>query len=457
MNKIDLTDHFSYSKLLLYSLPAIGNALAVTSFELIDGGFVSNLLGVTSFASVNLIAPLFFMFYAIGFMFGSGTSALVSKYMGKGDQKRGQQVFTMAVAVMVLVGVALGLTATALMPGLARMIGANEATLSECVAYGRPLMIFLPFHLINAAFLTLWITAGKSWMGFGLSIINGGGNVLMDWLFMGPLYMGVRGAALATSLASVITAVIIVAYFSRTRTASIRFVRFSLKDLRELRQICYNGLSEMVDSVAGNFTGLLINGRLLALFGEVGVAAMGVFSYVIGVFMTFFFGVSETAVTVVGYKYGEKNRAEIDSLLKKGLRLMLAAGVIAMLLCLLFASAIAGLYLGRSDEAFQLSVHVLRVGAFGCVLYGVVIFCSSFFTGLGDGLSSMLISGAMSVVCPIVIIYALPALFGANAIWFATPVTTVISATLCAILIQTRYVGWMNRMESKDEARGDGV
>jgi Na+-driven multidrug efflux pump len=176
---------------------------------------------------------------------------------------------------------------------------------------------------------------------------------------------------------------------------------------------------------------------------------MGVFGYVIEVFMTLFLGISETAITVVGYKYGEKNRMEIDDLLKTGLRLMLAAGVVAGLTCFVCSPIISELYLGKSDEALQLAVQVLRISAMGCLFYGIIIFCSSFFTGLGDGLSSMLISGMMSVACPIVLIYALPELFGRDAIWFVTPVTTVISAVLCVALLKTRYIGLMNRMDSK--------
>ena len=449
MRKIDLSEHFTCSKLLLYSLPTIGNALAITSFQLIDGSFIANMLGVVPFAAVNLVSPLFYMFYALGFMFGSGTSALVSQYMGKGDLSRGRRVFTMSMVVMTLVGLVLGSVFTVFMPSLLRLIGTSEEMMPYCLEYGRIMMVCLPFHLINAAFLTLWITAGKAVLGFWISIVNGSGNALMDWVLMGPFNMGIRGAALASSIAATLTAVVILCYFCRTQSSSLRFERFTIGSICDLWQICYNGMSEMVDSVAGNFTRLIINGRLFVLFGEIGIAAMGVFGYVIEVFMTFFLGVSETAITVTGYKYGEKDRDEIDDLLKKGLRLMLAVGVIAGLLCFLCAPIIAEWYLGKSADALQLSVHVLRISSVACVFYGLVIFCSSFFTGLGDGLSSLLISAALSVVSPIVLAYVLPELFGRNAIWFVIPVSVGISVILCAVLIRTRYAGLMNQLDSR--------
>ena len=452
MKKTELSDHFTWKKLLLYSLPAIGNALAITSFQLIDGGFVSNFLGVTPFAAVNLISPLFFMFYAVGFMFGAGTSALVSQCMGEGDGLRARRIFSMSLTAMTAAGLVLGVLAAVWMPHLAVLFRADENNLEYCVEYGRMLMVFLPLHLINAAFLTLWITAGKAWLGFAVSVINGAGNALLDWLFMGPLKWGVRGAALATSLASAATALIILGYFSRTKTASLSLVRFSMKDFRELGRICYNGLSEMMDSVAGNFTQMIINSRLLFFFGEVGVAAMGVFLYVISVFMAFFLGISETAVTVVGYKCGEKDGKEIHGILKGGLVLMLSAGAVAGVLCLLFSSPIAGLYLGYSDEAFRLSVHVLKISSLACLFYGVVLYCSSFFTGMGDGTASMLISVCMSVAGPIAMVYLLPSVFGRDAIWFAMPASAVLAALLCVGLLRTRYVRRIQQMNSEKQS-----
>ena len=174
MRKIDLSEHFTCSKLLLYSLPTIGNALAITSFQLIDGSFIANMLGVVPFAAVNLVSPLFYMFYALGFMFGSGTSALVSQYMGKGDLSRGRRVFTMSMVVMTLVGLVLGSVFTVFMPSLLRLIDTSEEMMPYCLEYGRIMMVCLPFHLINAAFLTLWITAGKAVLGFWISIVMTG-------------------------------------------------------------------------------------------------------------------------------------------------------------------------------------------------------------------------------------------------------------------------------------------
>ncbi len=439
MKKIELSEHFTWGKLLRYSLPAIGQMLAITSFQLVDGVFVSNYLGVTPFAAVNFISPAFLVLYGLGFMFGSGTSALVAQLMGEGERQKGREVFTLSMAAMVLLGAVLGALATALMPALARLVRATEAAIPYCVDYGRLLTAFLPAYLVNAAFQSLWITAEKPVLGMWVSVVNGALNVLLDWLFMGPLGWGVRGAALATSLSALITAGFTAVYYLRPNASSLRLVRVNLAHLRELGRICGNGFSEMVDGLTANLTQLVINGQLTRYIGEIGVAAMGVYNYVIELFMAVFFGISSTMVTVVGYQYGAKNRKELDSLTRTGSLLSVGLGVAMCLLCAAFAGPIAGVYLGYDDAARGLAMQALRISSMACLFYGFNLVVSSVFTGLGDGLASALIAVCESLAAPVAMVCLVPALFGANAIWYATPLASLITAILCAAMLKWRY------------------
>nr|AHF25278.1 MATE efflux family protein [uncultured bacterium Contig178] len=441
MKQINLTDHFTYGKLLRYSLPGIGNMLAITAFQLVDGYFVSNMLGGEPFAAVNLIFPLFMILYSLGFMFGAGASAVVAKCLGEDQSRKGKEIFTGTVTVMLITGLVLGILAAFLLPHVAPWLGATDATLEYCISYGRILLFFLGAFIVNAAFQTLWITAGKAWMGFLLSVITGISNAVLDWVFMGPLKMGVTGAALATALSAVAGMIVILVYFTCRNGSALRFVRFKTGILKELKAICFNGASSMVDAVSVNITSLVVNWQLMRFMGEKGVGAMGVFSYVSGVFMAYFFGICTTAITVAGYKYGEKNRTEIESLRKKGIFLMLSGGVVMTLLGFFLAGPISSLYVGYDPAAYDLTAHALRISAFAFLLYGFDIFCGSFFTGLGDGLGSILISGMLSLVMPILLILLLPALFGAGAIWFTSPLTTVFTAVLCILLNRFRYPG----------------
>lgn len=439
MKKIELSEHFTYSKLLRYSLPAIGQTLAISSFQVVDGFFVSRFLGVTAFSAVNIVSPAFFLLYYIGYMLGAGTSALVSKLRGEGEDSCAEQVFTMSVAFTVMLGIVLGLLTTVLVPKISVLIGASPADLPYCVSYGQMLTAFLPAYLINSSFLTLWITAEKALIGMIVAIINGGANALLDWLFMGPLNGGVKGAALATSLAAVLSAVITLVYFCRKNNSSLRFVRFPLRQVRDILKICSNGVGEMIDDVIGSITQLMMNVQLMRLFGEVGVAAMGVYSYVIEFFLAFFYGISTTAITVVGYKYGEQNKKELDSLVRKNTIIMLVSGALMFLLCFLLARPIADIYLDYNAPAFELATKVLRISAFSCLAFGFVVFSSALFTGLNDGLTASIIAISNALVMPLIMIYLLPALFGPDGIWFATPVAVVISAGICIVLLRFRY------------------
>ncbi len=451
MKKIELTEHFTYRKLLIYSLPAIGESLATTSFQMVDGGFVSNYLGVTSFAAVNIVSPVFYILYGLGFMFGSGTSAVVSQLMGEGNEKRAKQVFTMSIVAMTLLSAVLALVATLFMPSLSRLAGADDGNLAECITYGRLMTAFLPFYLINSAFMSLWITAEKSWIGLVVSISNGGLNILLDWLFMGPLGLDIAGAALATSVSAIAASSFTIVYFCRKNSSSLRFIRFGKEQIRELIQICSNGLSEMVDAISVNVTQLLMNNRLALLFGELGIAAMGVYTYVSEFFMAVFFGLSSTCLTVVGYKYGEKDKQELSSLVRKNTVLTLSFGVIMCLISVLLANPVSGLYLGYDDEAFELAAAVLRISSLACLGYGFVLFVSALFTGMGDGITSAIIAAANSLIMPIIMMYLLPALFGADGIWYATPMATLFTALLCILFLRVNYPRSIAALDSPAE------
>lgn len=439
MKKIELSEHFTCSKLLRYSLPSIGNMLVLTSFQVIDGFFVSNLLGINPFAAVDLIYPVIMVLQAVGFMFGAGSSAFVSRTLGEGDEDKARQYFTMSVAALAIVSILLGALSAILMPSITVIAGATEATMSFCIIYGRTLSCFLPAFLINAAFQTLWITAEKASLGLLISVLYGVSNAFMDWLFMAVFKWGIKGAALATSIASLISALMIIFYFLFPNNSRLRFVRFSRECLKSLGGVLYNGSSEMVEGIAGNFTAVLTNHQLIRYLGEIGVTGMGVFNFVMSVIMSVFFGISTTTVTVAGYKVGQKDRKELAGVLRNDIILNLALGVAAAVFVALIARPVASVYLGYDVQAFQLAVTALTVGSLSCLFYGFDIVTSSFFTGLGDGLASAVIALFLALITPICTIYILPACFGAQAIWYCVPCNTAITAFVCLLFLLIRY------------------
>lgn len=439
MRKIELSEHFTMGKTLVYSLPSIFEILAITSFQLVDGYFVSNMLGITPFAAVTMISPVFFLLYALGFMFGEGASALVSQYMGEGNKKRGCEIFSMTTVVMIIFGTVTAVAAALLMPVFAHLVGADESNLGYCVTYGRLLVIFLPAYLVNTAYMSLWITAEKGWLGMIVAALNGLTNIVLDVFFMGPLKMGVGGAALASSIAALIAALITVIYFISPNKSSLRYTRFALKDIRELIQICTNGASSMVDSVAGNLTHLLMNRQLLKYVGELGVVAMGVYDYVNELFIAVLYGIAATAVTVVGYKYGEKKRDELNGLIKNNTILSLLLGAVLYIVFVICAGPVAKLYVGYDLNSYTLTVKVMRIMGLSCIVIGFNLFVSSFFTGLGNGLISAVISICGSLIAPVFALIIVPGLFGGDALWFAMPAATLVTSAVCVVMLIKQY------------------
>lgn len=439
MEKIKLSRHFGWKELLIYSLPAIGNMLAITSFGVIDGFFAANLLGEDAFVATLLIGPFFFVVYAIGFMFGSGTSAQVSRHLGSGDEEKGRRIFSMSVFMAILTGVVLGIVFSGLMPYIAEFLQADEGSYQYCVDYGRILFLFLPAFMISSAFQSLWITAECAVIGLIASVCQGILNVFLDWLLMGPFNMGVTGAALATGIAAFMEALFCVLFFWKKGRSDLHFVRFSGEEVKETGRILFNGISDLVDSASENITTMILNFLLIKYIGDIGVAAFGVYNYVAECFMAFFFGISSTAVTIVGYKCGMRDKKELDGILKNGIVMMTIIGFVMWILCYVLAGFIARLFLNYDPEAVDLTIWALRICAFGFVLAGVNLFVSSFFTGLEDGLASGGIAMVFSLIGPLGAAMAITEIFGGNAIWYAVPAAAAVAAVVCTILIKTRY------------------
>lgn len=439
MKKIVLSENFTSRKIILYALPAIISIIVTTSFGLVDGYFVSNLLGVDQFAAVNLVFPVLTVFPAAGYMIGSGASAVISDTMGKGNRDAACEKFSMTVAFTLVTGVILGVIGYFSLPALIKLLVADEELHGYCMEYGQIMLWFLPAFMVNMAFETLWITAEKSWNGFIFSVINGATNAFLDWLFIGCFGMGVMGAGLATAIAHLTAALLTIVYFLLPNKSSLRLRRFKPAVLKDIPGIFFNGASEMLGTVAGAIGVLVVNSRALSFYGEIGVDALGVFGYIFGIFAAFFFGISNTAVTVIGYKHGNRSFGEIKAMLKRGIILMLIGGVLMFALCKIFAEPFAGLFVGYDDAAYELAVHAIRVQALTFILFGFNVYVSSVFTGLGDGLSSIIIAASLTLVAPIIFVFLLPELFGAEGIWYTIVAESASTAVLTVLLLLTRF------------------
>ena len=452
MKRIQLSDHFKLSTILLFSLPSIGMQIVDNTYQVADGYFISNYIGEAAFEAENLIFPPLLIVMYVGLMFGTGASALISRELGEAHREKANAILSMTMLALAAIGLLLSAALYFLLPDVARWVGASDALLPNCVKYGRVLSLFMPFQMLSIAFHPLLITAERPGLGLVTTIANAAANILLDWLFVAVLGWGMEGAAVATGIAWTISAVIPLVYFSN-RNHSLHFTRPAL-DLAALGQTVYNGASEMVDAVAYAVVALIFNLQMLRYLGEDGVGAYAVSEYVGGLFSAVFYGVSMSIVPVVGYHLGQKNKAELHSLRRNGHVLMGLLGLAMTGLCMAMAEPVSRFFVGYNTSLSALAAHALRLVSLSFLLGGITTYSSSYFTGLNEGGASLIIAAVKGFVGPLAAVWLLPLLIGVDGLWLSLPMAEL----LAAVSVLACFL-WWNRMEDqklREASAGDG-
>lgn len=429
---IQLSDHFTYGKLLRFVLPSITMMVFTSIYGVVDGLFVSNFVGKTSFAAINLIMPVLMIFGGIGFMLGTGGSALVAKTLGEQKPETANRYFTMMVWTTLIVGITVSAVGIAAMRPIAIALGADEAMLPECVVYGRINMIFNVTFMLQNVFQGFLITAEKPKLGLSATVAAGLTNMALDALFIGGFHWGVAGAALATGLSQCVGGLLPLIYFLRPNTSLLRLTRTRL-EAGPILKACGNGSSEMVSNVTASVVGMLYNFQLLKYAGENGVASYGVLMYVQFIFVAVFIGYSIGSAPVVGYHYGAGNHDELKNLRRKSVLLMLLAGAAMVAVAQVLAAPLSKVFVGYDRELFDMTCQALRIASSAFLVVGFNIFASSFFTALNNGGVSAAISFLRTFLFKLSAVLILPLLLGLDGIWLAD-VTAEIFAFVISLL-----------------------
>ena len=416
---IQLSDHFTYSRLLRFVLPCIGTMLFTSIYGIVDGLCVSNFVGKTAFAAINLIMPLPQMLGTVGFMLGTGGSAIVGITLGEGDRKKADRYFTMfMLAALVSAGVLAVLGIVFLQP-VAVLLGAKGELLDYAVRYGRILMLALPGFALQNLFQSFFVTAEKPHLGFWFTVGAGCTNMVLDVVMVGTLHWGVEGAALATLISQLVGGVLPVFYFvDHSNTSCLHLCRTQFYG-RVLWEACINGSSELMTSLSMSLVNILYNFQLLRLIGENGVAAYGVIMYAAFLFVAVFVGYAVGSAPIVSFHYGARNRAEVHNLYQKSLRLITVVSVTMTLASMLIIPFVARVFVGYDPELLELTTRAFRLYALSFLIMGFNVYASSFFTALGDGVTSALISFLRTLVFQIAAVLILPAVLDVDGIWLA--------------------------------------
>ncbi|MCI8875619.1 MAG: MATE family efflux transporter [Lachnospiraceae bacterium] len=431
---IQLSEHFTYRKLLSFTFPSVVMLVFTSVYGVVDGFFVSNFVGKTSFTAVNFIMPFLMILGSVGFMFGTGGGALIAKTLGEGKEKKARDLFSMIVYVSFACGVFLAVFGILFVRPIASLLGAKGQLLEDCVTYGRIILAALPAYVLQYEFQCLFATAGKPSLGLYVTVAAGVTNMVLDALFVAVFRWGIPGAAGATAISQFVGGVIPLIYFARPNKSLLKLGRTQFLG-RELLKACGNGSSELMSNISMSIVSMLYNVQLLKYAGEDGVAAYGVLMYVSMIFLAVFIGYSVGTAPVIGYQYGAKNHGELKSLRKKSLVLI---GIFALIMfagAYLLASPLSKLFVGYDKELLALTIRGFSIFSFCFLFSGFAIFGSSFFTALNNGLISASIAFLRTLVFQIAAVLILPLFWGVDGIWLS-----IVAAEVMAVVVTVFFL-----------------
>lgn len=442
MTNVGLSEHFTYRKLIRFVLPCVTMMIVTSVYCIVDGFFVSNCAGKNAFTALNLIYPVLMALGALGFMIGTGGSALVAFTLGEGRKERANQIFTMLILVLTGAGAVLSMVGFIWIHPIALALGATPAIVEDCVIYGRILLASNVFFMLQNSYQSFLVTAERANMGLGITVASGIMNIIMDFVLVYLLDLGIAGAALATAASQIVGAVIPTIYFLRPNNRLLRFTRTRL-DLSALGKACMNGASEMMTNLSTSVVTILYNFQLMRFAGEDGVAAYGIIAYVAFIFMALFFGYAVGCNPLVGFNYGAGRKKELRNLFSKSLSITGIAAIVITFLAVWFATPLAKMFVGYDPALCEMTAGGLKIYSLSFLLCGFNIFGSAFFTGLGNGKLSALISFLRTLVLQIAAVLTLPEIFGMVGVWWAVVVAEALTLLVTVFLFavnRTKYL-----------------
>ncbi len=432
--RIQLSDHFTYKRLLRYCLSPVIMMVFTSIYGVVDGLFISNYVGKSAFAAVNIVMPFIMILGAVGFMIGTGGSALVAKTLGEGRTEKANEYFSMMIEFTIICGIIMTILGIIFLRPVSYLLGATDAMIDDCVSYGRIALLSNTCFMLQSAFHTFFTTAEKPKLGLATTVAAGVTNMVFDALFVAGFGWGVVGAALATAMSEMLGGLAPLVYFLRPNSSLLRLRRVKLQ-AKILVKACSNGASELMSNISSSLVSMLYNFQLMRYAGENGVAAYGVLMYIQFIFIAVFIGYTIGVSPVVSYNYGSGNDQELKSLFRKSMLLVSIGGILMMLLAQGLASPLSKLFVGYDAELMEMTIHAFQLFSFSFILAGINIFASAFFTAFGNGAISAAISFLRTLVFQMLSVLILPRFFGLDGIWWAITV-----AEVCACVVSGSFL-----------------
>ncbi|MCQ2083948.1 MAG: MATE family efflux transporter [Bacteroidaceae bacterium] len=439
--KIELAGHYGYGRILKTSVPSVLMMLFMSVYGVVDGFFVSNYAGTTSFAALNMVWPALMVVGAIGLMFGTGGSALVAMIIGQNDRDRANRIFSMLTRTMLAVGTVIAVIMFIFIRSISSWLGATDGQmLDDCTTYGRILLCVMPLFMTQMEFQSFFMTAERPQLGTWITVISGVTNMVLDFLFIVVFKWGLTGAAIATAISQAIGGLFPLVYFGfigngRWNDTPLKCVG-SGRDWRSIRQACANGLSEFVNNISYNVLIICYNLQLMKLIGQDGVAVYGIIQYLAFLFAAIFIGYNMAVSPIVSYNYGARNHTELKSLLRKSIVILVTVGCILTMIAELFAVPLSKVFVGHEPELCRLATRAIRLYMISFMIWGFNNFISAWFTSLNNGIVSAIASFTRTFVFEMGCVFVLPLLFGLDGVWISVDVADCLALIMAVYLLK---------------------
>ncbi len=432
--EIRLSDHFTAKRLIRFVMPSIIMMIFTSIYSVVDGLFVSNYVGKTAFAALNLIYPPLAMLGGLGFMIGTGGSAIVAMTLGEGKKDKANEYFSFLIYVTIAVGLTLTVVGFGVLRPIAMLLGAQGRMLENCLVYGWIILAFQTAFMLQFVFQSFFVTAEKPKLGLAVTVAAGLTNVVLDYLLVGVFRFGLLGAAVATGMSQVVGGVLPLVYFAGKNGSLLKLTKAKWNKW-VLVKTCTNGSSELMSNISASVVNILYNYQLMLRAGENGVAAYGVMMYMSFVFSAVYLGYAVGCAPIISFHYGAANRDELKNLFRKSIGLNGAAGLFMIAAAQLAADPLMRIFVGYDGDLFAMTRDGFRLYAMAFLITGLNIFGSAFFTALGNGGVSALISFLRTLVFQVLSVLILPVYLGVSGIWLAVVVAEVLSLAVTAGLL----------------------
>lgn len=416
-----LAKKFSFTSLLSFALPNIIMMISLSMYIIIDGMFISRLIGTTALSAVNMFYPAICFEMAVAIMIATGGSAIVARKLGEGKQKEAQNNLSFLIIVEILLGIGIAIIGNLFTKEIVSVLGANPTQAPLTIAYAKIIFTFAPAFFLQTAFQTFFVTAGRPTLGLIVTILAGVTNIALDYIFMTSLNMGVAGAAIATGIGYCIPAIIGILFFLNAKKNPLHFIRPNI-DFNVLLQSCTNGSSEMVTNLANAATTFLFNYTLLQFYGEDGVASITIILYFQYLFTALYFGYSNGIAPIISYKFGNDDVTQLQSIFKNSLLFLIISSVVTNILFHLTITKAITIFTPANSNVYNLTLYGFAIYSLAFFIMGLGIFSSAMFTAFSDGRTSAIISFSRTFIFIVGAILILPNILGEIGVWIAVPI-----------------------------------